>query len=38
MLGPLLFIPYINGMTAASDLLFLILYAGDTSMFYGGHV
>ena len=36
ILGPLLFIIYINDFSRASDLLFSILFAGDTSVFIEG--
>ena len=36
ILGPLLFILYINDFSNASDLLFSILFAGDTSVFIEG--
>ena len=36
ILGPLLFIIYINDFSRASYLLFSILFADDTSVFIGG--
>ena len=36
ILGPLLFILYINDFSKASDLLFSILFADDTSVFIDG--
>ena len=36
ILGPLLFIIYINDFSRASDLLFPILFADDTSVFIEG--
>ena len=36
ILGPLLFILYINDFTRSSDLLFSILFADDTSVFIEG--
>ena len=36
ILGPLLFILYINDFSRASDLLFSILFADDTSVFIEG--
>ena len=36
ILGPLLFILYINDFSRASDLLFSILFADDTSLFIEG--
>ena len=36
ILGPLLFIIYINGFSRASELLFSILFADDTSVFIEG--
>ena len=36
VLGPLLFILYVNGFSRASDLLFSILFADDTSVFIEG--
>ena len=36
ILGPLLFILYINDFSNASDLLFSILFADDTSVFIEG--
>ena len=36
ILGPLLFILYINDFSKASDLLFTILFADDTSVFIEG--
>ena len=36
ILGPLLFILYINDFSKASDLLFSILFADDTSVFIEG--
>ena len=36
LLGPLLFILYINDFSEASDLLFSILFADDTSVFIEG--
>ena len=33
ILGPLLFILYINDLSRASDLLFSILFSDDTSVF-----
>ena len=36
ILGPLLFILYINDFSIASDLLFTILFADDTSVFIEG--
>ena len=37
ILGPLLFILYIHYFCMASDLLFSILFADDTSVFIEGH-
>ena len=34
ILGPLLFIPYINDICNSSELLRFILYADDTNIFY----
>ena len=36
ILGPLLFIIYINDFSRASELLFSILFADDTSVFIKG--
>ena len=36
ILGPLLFVLYINDFSKASDLLFSILFADDTSVFIEG--
>ncbi len=36
VLGPLLFILYINDLSAASDILFPILFADDTTIFIEG--
>ena len=37
ILGPLLFIIYVNDFSRASDLLFSIMFADDTSVFIEGH-
>ena len=37
ILGPLLFIIYVNDITNASSILHFILFADDTNLFYSNH-
>ena len=37
ILGPLLFLIYVNDLKNASDILVLIMFAGDTNLFYFHH-